>query len=188
MTDCNGNKPRSRVILNEVKNLDLSTGFKKRDPSAAPQDDIATQALKGEEVGRPTALSTLFYAALWRGTQRAWFRRSWMGAVIILCLTAVPISAAEKAQPAPDTSKASAPKEAPLVLWNQPITVFRSSFAGQNPQERAAQAAERIQALPLGSESAEIKFGADEDRKRRRCGIHQQCPAVIFLDRGRSGP
>jgi small-conductance mechanosensitive channel len=81
-----------------------------------------------------------------------------MGAVIILCLTAVPLLAAEKSQPAPEISKASAPKEAPLVLWNQPITVFRSSFAGQNPQERAAQAAERIEALPLGSESAEIKF------------------------------
>jgi hypothetical protein len=33
-----------RVILNEVKNLDLSIGSKKRDPSAAPQDDIATQS------------------------------------------------------------------------------------------------------------------------------------------------
>jgi small-conductance mechanosensitive channel len=81
-----------------------------------------------------------------------------MGAVLILCLTAGPLSAAEKSQPAPETSKASAPKEAPLVLWDQPITVFRSSFAGQNPQQRAAQAAERIEALPLGSESAEIKF------------------------------
>jgi hypothetical protein len=39
----------TRVILNEVKNLDLSIGSKKRDPSAAPQDDIATQSLQGEE-------------------------------------------------------------------------------------------------------------------------------------------
>jgi small-conductance mechanosensitive channel len=93
-----------------------------------------------------------------RCTQPALFRRSWMGAVIILCLMAVPLSAAEKPPAAPEVSKVSAPKEAPLVLWNQPITVFRSSFAGQNPQERAAQAAERIEALPLGSESAEIKF------------------------------
>ena len=38
------------VILNEVKNLDLSIGSIRRDPSAAPQDDIATQPLKGEEV------------------------------------------------------------------------------------------------------------------------------------------
>jgi hypothetical protein len=33
----------TRVILNEVKNLDLSPDSKRRDPSAAPQDDIATQ-------------------------------------------------------------------------------------------------------------------------------------------------
>jgi hypothetical protein len=51
----------------------------------------------------------------------------------------------------------AAPKEATLVVWSPAITVFRSSFAGLNAQERAAQAAERIQALPLGSESAEIK-------------------------------
>jgi small-conductance mechanosensitive channel len=188
MPKYNENNSRSRVILNEVKNLDLSMGFKKRDPSAAPQDDIATQALKGEEVGRPTALSTLFYAALWRGTQRAWFRRSWMGAVIILCLTAVPISAAEKAQPAPDTSKASAPKEAPLVLWNQPITVFRSSFAGQNPQERAAQAAEHIQALPLGSESAEIKFELAKIGNEDGVAFISNAQQLFFLTAGDLAP
>jgi hypothetical protein len=33
-------------MLNEVKNLDLSIGSKRGDPSAAPQDDIATQCLK----------------------------------------------------------------------------------------------------------------------------------------------
>jgi hypothetical protein len=33
-----------RVILNKVKNLDLSIGSKERDPSAAPQDDIATRS------------------------------------------------------------------------------------------------------------------------------------------------
>jgi hypothetical protein len=38
----------TRVILNEVKNLDLSIGSKRRDPSAAPQDDIATQSPTGE--------------------------------------------------------------------------------------------------------------------------------------------
>jgi hypothetical protein len=36
--------------VNEVKNLDLLVGSKKRDPSAAPQDDFATQSL--EEQGR----------------------------------------------------------------------------------------------------------------------------------------
>jgi hypothetical protein len=37
-----------RVILNEVKNLGLSISSKRRDPSAAPQDDIATQSLAEE--------------------------------------------------------------------------------------------------------------------------------------------
>jgi small-conductance mechanosensitive channel len=110
--------------------------------SSKGSERIATQSLKGEDVG-------------WRCMGRAWFFRSWLAAFMICCVAASPISATEK--PA-EISKVSAPKEAPLVLWNQPITTFRSSFAGQNPQERAAQAAERIQALPLGSESAEIKF------------------------------
>jgi hypothetical protein len=66
--------------------------------------------------------------------------------------------AGEPPKTATDASKATAPKEAPLVVWNQAVTVFRSSFAGLNAEQRAAQAAERIQALPLGSESAEIKF------------------------------
>src|SRR5499426_3284295 len=75
--------------------------------------------------------------------------------------------AGEPPKGATDASKVAGPKEAPLVVWNQAITVFRSSFAGLSPEQRAAQAAERIQALPLGSESAEIKFepakiGAEE--------------------------
>ena len=41
----------TRVILNEVKNLDLSIGSERRDPSATPQDDIATQSLKGGRNG-----------------------------------------------------------------------------------------------------------------------------------------
>jgi hypothetical protein len=49
----------TRVILNEVKNLDLSIGSKPRDPSAAPQDDIATQPLAGEEVSNATTLQQL---------------------------------------------------------------------------------------------------------------------------------
>jgi len=75
--------------------------------------------------------------------------------------------AGEPPKPATDASKVAGSKEAPLVVWNQAITVFRSSFAGLSAEQRAAQAAERIQALPLGSESAEIKFepakiGAEE--------------------------
>ena len=38
----------TRVILNEVKNLDLSIGSERRDPSATPQDDIASQSPAGE--------------------------------------------------------------------------------------------------------------------------------------------
>jgi hypothetical protein len=37
----------ARVILNKVKNLDLSIDSKRRDPSAVPQDNIATQSLSG---------------------------------------------------------------------------------------------------------------------------------------------
>jgi small-conductance mechanosensitive channel len=188
MPNYNGNNSRSRVILNEVKNLDLSIGFKKRDPSAAPQDDIATQSLKGEEVSRLTALSNFSGATLWRCMRQAWFRRSWLGAVIICCLTAISISAAEKAQPAPETTKASAPKEAPLVLWNQPITVFRSSFAGQNPQERAAQAAERIEALPLGSESAEIKFEPAKIGNEEGVAFSTSSQQLFFLTAGDLAP
>jgi hypothetical protein len=40
----------ARVILNKVKNLDLSIVSKRGDPSAAPQDDIATQSFKGKEL------------------------------------------------------------------------------------------------------------------------------------------
>jgi hypothetical protein len=42
----------TRVILNEVKNLDLSIGSKKRDPSVAPQDDTTPQSFKKKEEGK----------------------------------------------------------------------------------------------------------------------------------------
>jgi small-conductance mechanosensitive channel len=114
--------------------------------------------VKGEEANKLTAISSLFCAALWRCTQPAGFRRLWLvvGA-LVLCGFASGAKAAESTKPAAEASKVAVPKEATLVVWNQAITVFRSSFAGLNAQERAAQAAERIQALPLGSESAEIK-------------------------------
>jgi small-conductance mechanosensitive channel len=98
------------------------------------------------------------YRALQRCMHRArlryWFRV--IAGVLALSGCASGATAAEAAKPA-EVSKVAAPKEAELVVWNQPITVFRASFGGLNPQERAAQATERIQALPLGSESAEIK-------------------------------
>src|SRR5262245_40755207 len=87
--------------------------------------------------------------------------------------------AGEPPKAATDASKVAGPKEAPLVVWNQAIAVFRSSFAGLSAEQRAAQAAERIQALPLGSESAEIKVepatigreaGRSAERRERKAG------------------
>jgi NitT/TauT family transport system substrate-binding protein len=53
----------TRVILNEVKNLDLSLGSKRRDPSAAPQDDIATQFLDRQGVfGQRPQVTKIFLA------------------------------------------------------------------------------------------------------------------------------
>jgi hypothetical protein len=46
---CRNRSEPAHVILNEVKNLDLLIGCKMRDPSAAPQDDIAPQSVEGEE-------------------------------------------------------------------------------------------------------------------------------------------
>lgn len=116
--------------------------------------------VKGEEVNQPTALSNRFCRVFSPCAQPARFRRLWLvlGALAICVLTALPIVAAEKSERAADPSKAAPPQEAALVVSSQPITVFRVSLAGLNPQERAAQAAERIEALPVGSESAEIMF------------------------------
>jgi small-conductance mechanosensitive channel len=94
----------------------------------------------------------------------------WCGMIAVAFIVSGFLSGAiagEAPKGATDASKVAAPKEAPLVVWNQAITVFRSSFAGLSAEQRAAQAAARIEALPLGSESAEIKFepakiGAEE--------------------------
>lgn len=107
------------------------------------------------------ASASRFGTALWGFMQTARLRRLWLvvGALAIHGLMALPIIAAEKAEPAAEPSKvAASPQEAALVVSNQPITVFRVPLAGLSPQERTAQAAERIEALPSGSESAEIKF------------------------------
>jgi small-conductance mechanosensitive channel len=128
-----------------------------------PYDNKNNPLLKSE-------FSNRSYGALWRLVHPALLRHGfWVVAALALamcCLASVAI-AAEATKPAAEIPKAAAPTEAPLVVWNQPITVFRTSFAGLGPQERAAQAAERIQALPLKSEGVEIKFdpakiGAEE--------------------------
>jgi small-conductance mechanosensitive channel len=118
-----------------------------------------------------------------------WWFPGVLGALAIFCLTAVPVSAAEKPQPPPpDAATAAAPKEAALVLWDQPITVFRSSFAGQNAQERAAQAAERIQSLPLGSESAEIKFEPAKIGAEEGVAFSANSHQLFFLTAGDLAP
>ena len=108
-----------------------------------------------------------FCAGRWRffPSLHHWFRV--IAGVLVLSSFAFGAVAGEPTKPAAEASKVAPPKEATLVVWNQAITSFRASFGGLNPQERAAQAAERIQALPLGSESAEIKvepvkIGAEE--------------------------
>ena len=98
------------------------------------------------------------------------FLGHWCGMIAVAFIVSGLLSGAIASEPpkgATDASKVPGPKGAPLVVWNQAITVFRSSFAGLSAQERAVQAAERMEALPLGSESAEIKFepakiGAEE--------------------------
>jgi small-conductance mechanosensitive channel len=104
-----------------------------------------------------------------RCTQPARFLWLWLvaGTLAIYGLRVLPIMAADKPEPAAEASKTAKPQEAALVIASQPITTFRASFGGLSPQERAAQATERIQALPPGSESAEIKvepvkIGAEE--------------------------
>jgi small-conductance mechanosensitive channel len=168
MPNCNGNNSRLTEIGRSSPLLEQGSTQKLPLPSWervrmrrryrpwSPSPRLSP--VKGEEVGRRAAVSDRASVPLWRCMGQNPLLWSWLAALMICCVATSPISAAEKPQPVAEISKASAPNEAPLVLWNQPITIFRSSFAGQNPQERAAQAAERIQALPLGSESAEIKF------------------------------
>jgi small-conductance mechanosensitive channel len=58
---------------------------------------------------------------------------------------------------AQDAAKTQA-TEAALIVGSRPVTVFRSSFEGLNPQDRVAEALARIRALPPGAESAEVKI------------------------------
>jgi hypothetical protein len=43
----------TRVNSERSEESQLIARFQRRDPSAAPQDDIATQSLKGEGIARP---------------------------------------------------------------------------------------------------------------------------------------
>jgi small-conductance mechanosensitive channel len=104
---------------------------------------------------------------LWRIFARAGLRRGLWALAAALVIGGFNCNTMAAEAPQPEPSKAATAQEAALVVANQPITVFRASFGGLNPQERAAQATERIKALPLGSASAEvkvepIKIGAEE--------------------------
>ena len=124
-----------------------------------------------------------------RYAQAAWFCRLCLvvGALVV-CGFAAGAIAAEATGPAAEVSKVAPPKEAALVVWDQPITVFRSSVAGLNPQERAAQAAERIQALPLGSESAEIKFDPEKIGAAEGLALKVNSDPLFFLTAGDLAP
>ena len=108
-------------------------------------------------------------AALWRFFPRLGFRHGFhaIAAALIISVFTYGASAGEAPRSAAEPAKGVPPQEAALMVASRPITVFRASFGGLSPQERVAQATERIQALPLGSESAEIKvepskIGAEE--------------------------
>ena len=176
MLDHNGNNSRLTQIQQNTLLLErrsnqrfpLPSWERVRGSYQAWSPSPHSSPVKGEEAGKLTALPSLFCAAFWRCTQSARFRRFWLLLVTLaICgLTVLPSIAAEKVEPAQGPSK-GAPQEAALVVSSQPIAVFRASFGGLSAQERAAQATERIQALPLGSESAEIKvepskIGAEE--------------------------
>ena len=127
------------------------------------------------------------YAARQRAFPRSWHWFRVIAGALALCGFACGAMAAEATKPAAEASKAAAPKEATLVVWNQAITVFHSSFAGLNPQERAAQAAERIQALPLGSEFAEIKIEPVKIGTEEGVAFNVNSNPLFFLTAGDLG-
>jgi small-conductance mechanosensitive channel len=55
-----------------------------------------------------------------------------------------------------EPQKPEAIKEIPLLVGDRQIAKFRSYFQGFSPEERAAQAGERLRGLPSGSESGEF--------------------------------
>jgi small-conductance mechanosensitive channel len=125
-----------------------------------------------------------------RHTQLVRFCRLWLvlGTLAIYGLTALPILAAEKAEPAAEASKAAKPQEAALVIAGQPVTTFRVPFGGLGPQERAAQAAERIEALPLGGQFAEIKSEPAKVGAEEGVAFSVNASPLFFLTAGDLGP
>ena len=98
---------------------------------------------------------------LFSGVQRLSRRRLFvfavrMGLFVYFILLTCALHAAE--EPTQNAAKRGAAEEAALVVWSRPIALFRSQFEGLSPQDRIAAASARIQTLPRGAESAEIKI------------------------------
>src|SRR5262245_12137235 len=75
--------------------------------------------------------------------------KSWKGGRFFSFLVVILAVQAIQNLPAAETpSAARLVEEAPLVVWNRTIFVFRSSFEQRSPAQRAAAAQERIEALP----------------------------------------
>jgi small-conductance mechanosensitive channel len=98
---------------------------------------------------------------LFSGVQRLLRRRLFvfairMGLFVYFILLTCAVHAAE--EPTQKPVKRGAAEEAALVLWGRPVALFRSPFEGLSPRDRVAAASARIQRLPPGAESAEIKI------------------------------
>ena len=75
--------------------------------------------------------------------------KSWKGGRFFSFLVAVLTVPAIQYLPAAETPSAgNVVEEAPLVVWNRTIFVFRSSFEQRSPAQRAAAAKQRIEGLP----------------------------------------
>jgi small-conductance mechanosensitive channel len=90
--------------------------------------------------------------------------------------------------PTQDAAKTRAAEEAALVVGSRPVTVFRSSFEGLTPQERVAAASARIETLPPGTESAEIKIEEAKIGTAAAVAVVIGSRVVFFLTQGDLDP
>jgi small-conductance mechanosensitive channel len=79
---------------------------------------------------------------------------------VLLLLVAGPALAQSAHGPAERAVSLDAPAPATLTVWNQPIAVFRAPLRKVGPAERAARAAQRIEALPPDTSPDEVKVEA----------------------------
>jgi small-conductance mechanosensitive channel len=90
--------------------------------------------------------------------------------------------------PAQNAAKAPAAEDAALIVWNRPVTVFRSSFEGLIPRDRVVAASARIQTLPPGAESAEIKIEEVKIGTAAAVAVVVGSRVVFFLTQGDLDP